>query len=407
MISRIDTVVVGAGPAGLAASAALADAGHPHVVLERGRVGETWRTQRWDGFRLNTPGWMSTIPGDPDRFHTGAELVGTLEERAARLPVHEHTGVRGVWRERTGGYVVATEEHVLRCDTVVAASGAQRVPHLPGVAYRVSGHGIEHLHTADYRNADELPPGGVLVVGGAQSGVQIAADLERAGRRVLLATSQVPGVPRRYRGRDICEWWQEMGHLDLPAEEADEAMRGKPNPHLGAGEELTLDTLAARGVRLLGGLVDASGTRLSFDGAADEHVAFARDVRRRWRAKVDGHIALHGIDAPAPDAVPDPVDAPAGSVAGGPHTLDLRAAGIGTVIWATGFRGDFGWLRMPILTPEGRPIGRGVATASAGLYVLGVPWLTHRASGTLYGVVRDAGEIARHITLGARVATSV
>src|SRR5688572_30882995 len=228
MSRRIGTVVVGAGPAGLATSERLAAAGHDHVVLERGRIGDTWRTERWDAFRLNTPNWMNGLDDDPHGFGTAADLVARLESRAASLPVEEGVEVGAVWRRRGGGYLVAAGDDVWESDHVVAASGAMRVPYLPSVSDHVTGLGVEHLHSADYRRPADLPDGAVLVVGSGQSGAQIALDLRESGRRVPPATSLVPRGPRRYRGRDIMEWARDFGMLDQPAEEIEEQERRLP-----------------------------------------------------------------------------------------------------------------------------------------------------------------------------------
>jgi putative flavoprotein involved in K+ transport len=393
---RIETVVVGGGPAGLAVSSHLADAGREHVVLERERVGETWRTQRWDSFRLNTPGWMTGLP-DADAFGTARDLVVALERRAASLPVREGIAVRAVWRERGGGYLVAAGDEVIRAENVVAASGAQRVPRLPAVADHVTGRGVEHLHVADYRRASDLPDGAVLVVGSGQSGAQIAEDLLAAGRRVLVSTSRVPRTPRRYRGRDVMAWWRDMGVLDDPPSAAGRGSIGSGQPLIAGGRSLSLQRLARSGAELLGRLADADGTQLSFAGDPVDHARFGDEKAAGRRAQIDAWIAANGIDAPAdePSAL---VDAPLRrSEAPVRPAIDLRAEGVGAIVWATGFTGDFGWLRMPIHEPGGGPIHRGVATPSAGLYVLGLPWLTRRVSSAVWGIERDAALVAQAI----------
>jgi putative flavoprotein involved in K+ transport len=402
MTERYGTVIVGAGPAGVATSAALAAAGHDHVVLERGRIGESWRSQRWDAFRLNTPGWMNGLP-DADGFGTAADLIASLEARAEGLPIREGMPVHGVWRERGGGYRVAAGDETLLADTVVAASGAQCLPRLPAIAQAVSGRRVEHLHTGDYRNAAALPPGDVLVIGSGQSGLQIADDLAAAGRRVLLSTSRVGRMPRRHRGRDTTEWWRDMGLLDAPAASAADAQKRARSPQVAGGRDLRLQDLAARGVRLLGRLAEADGPRLRFDDSAAEHVAYADRRERAVRERIDAWIAAHGIDAPPHEPADDgrpPATEPAMS-------LDLRIAGVGSIIWATGFTGDFTWLKMPILGTDGRPLHRNGATPSAGLYVVGLPWLTRRSSGMLHGLMRDAQLVAAQITrTSERVATA-
>ena len=399
MSRRVGTVVVGAGPAGLATSHHLAAAGHDHVVLERGRVGDTWRTQRWDAFRLNTPGWMNGLD-DADGFGTAADLVAALERRAADLPVIENVEVGAVWRQRGGGYLVAAGDEVYDADHVVAASGAQRVPHIPALAHDVPGRDVEHLHIADYRSAGELPPGAVLVIGSAQSGGQVAADLLRSGRRVLVATSRVGRVPRHHRGRDIMAWWRDMGRLDAGAETAEAHTRRAAQPLLAGGASLSLQTLARSGAVLLGRLAAAGDGRLWFTGDPVEHARYGDEVARRQRAAVDRWLAATGRRAPAaePDETPLTHDEVAQQT-----VVDLRRAGIRTVIWATGFGGDYSWLRMPILDTAGGPINRGVETVSRGLFVVGVPWLRLRSSGNLYGIERDAAAIAARVAGADRV----
>ena len=393
MTRRYGTIVVGGGPAGLATSAHLAAAGHDHIVLERGRVGDTWRTQRWDSFRLNTPGWMNGLH-DADGFGTAADLVAALEARAAGLPVREGVAVRRVWRQRGDGYLVATDDEVLVADQVVAASGAQRVPYIPPVANSMIGRSVEHLHIADYRSADDLVPGAVLVVGSAQSGGQVADDLLRAGRRVLVATSPVGRVPRRHRGRDIMAWWRDMGRFDAPASSVDEQSRRAAQPLIAGDASLSLQSLARSGAELLGRLASADGARLYFTGEAVEHARTGDEMAARQRALVDAWLAESGRSAPPaePDEAPLTYEeAPRRPV------VDLRAAGVRTVIWATGFRGDYGWLRMPILDTTGLPLHRGVETMSRGLFVVGVPWQRVRSSGNLYGIERDAEIVASAI----------
>jgi putative flavoprotein involved in K+ transport len=396
MSSFVDTIIVGAGPAGLAAGAHLAAAGRDHVVLERGQVGETWRTQRWDAFRLNTPAWMTGLDGDPDRFGTAGDLVASLERRAAVLPVREGVAVREVRRERGGGYRVVTDEGILGCANVVAASGAQCVPRVPAVAGRVAGRRIEHLHVADYRSAAELPAGGALVVGSGQSGAQIAEDLLASGRRVLVATSRVPRAPRRHRGRDVTAWWRDMGVLDEARDAVDPAARGGTQPLIAGGRTISLQGLARQGAELLGRLVAADGPRLRFAGDPVDHARAGDEAAAARRAQIDAWIAARGIDAPA--HVADPAEAPLRrDEVRERAALDLRAAGVSAVIWATGFGGDFGWLRMPIHEPGGGPLHHGVATPSPGLYVLGLPWLVRRVSGAVYGIERDAALVAQAI----------
>jgi putative flavoprotein involved in K+ transport len=234
-------VIVGAGPAGLAASSRLARAGSAHVVLERGRVGSSWRTQRWDSFRLNTPRWANRVPGKfldgpRDSFVTAGDLVAAFERLAARLPVVEGAEVFSA-RRSEARWRVDTSRGPLLADAVVVASGFQSVPRRPGYASALPSE-IAQLHAADYRRPGELGDG-VLVVGGGQSGVQIAEDLLDAGKRVYVATSRVGRLPRRYRGRDAYEWLRDNGQLDLPRHEADPATIAATPPQVSGGRTLS------------------------------------------------------------------------------------------------------------------------------------------------------------------------
>src|SRR4051812_19234726 len=395
MFTSVKTAIIGAGAGGLAVSEQLAAAGHDHVVLERRGVGESWRTQRWDGFRLNTPNWMGGLPGLRGAFASREEVVSSLEHRARSLPVRRWTAVEDV-RAHRAGYLVATSSGTLVADEVVLAGGAQNVPKVPAMAAALAPS-IEQLHVADYRSADALPDGAVLVVGAGQSGVQVAEDLMAAGREVLLATSRVGRIPRRHRARDIMEWWREMGLLDTPVEEArpDELTARQPQiSGTNGGHTVSLQKLARDGAMLLGRLESVDGARARFGTDLAANAAFADAVSARVRRAIAEHVAASGRAA-AGD-VPDPADAPLGD-ARSPRALDLQRVGVSTVIWATGFRGDYSWLRVPILDEAGRPRQCGGVTPAPGMYAIGLPWMTHRSSANLYGVQRDAVAIAARI----------
>ena len=333
----IDTVVIGAGQAGLGVSRELARRGIDHVVLERGRVGESWRSQRWDSFALNSPAWFNVLPGDsaperPDSFPSAAEFALSLQRYGFRhrLPVREGVPVHGVANGAPGAPLrVLIDGDAIEARSVIVASGTSK-PRIPPVALSLSAF---QLHAAGYRNADHLPSGRVLVVGGGQSGVQIADDLLDAGRDVLLATSKVGRVPRRYRGRDVFAWLEEEGFFDERRGEAPP----NPVPQLGARSTLSYQQLEHRGAVLLGGLERATGSHVRFRGDLAHHIVFADAVSAAIRARIDAHIERTGSHAPP--AEDDPADEPyrAGPLPDGSCTLDLRSAGIGAVIWATGF----------------------------------------------------------------------
>jgi putative flavoprotein involved in K+ transport len=385
----VPVAIVGAGPAGLAASSRLARLGCPHVVFERERIGWSWRAQRWDSFRLNTPRWANrvlgkSLTGERDTFASAAAVVAALEQLAKRLPVAEGVEVFGA--RRTGpSWRLDTTRGAIAADAVVVASGFQNVPRIPAYADALPKQ-IRQLHVADYRSPDALDDG-VLVVGGAQSGLQIAEDLVDAGKRVYLATSRVGRLPRRFGGRDAFEWLRESGQLDLPRDEADPAMIAATPPQVsgaGGGRTVSYQGLESRGVTLLGRAVESKGGRLQLAADLGENVRFADDVSSFFRAAWEKRARLFtdGRD------VADAADEPAPHLYGirGPAWLDLAGAKISTIVWATGFGASVGWLPAEALDRRHRP-------QLPGLHVIGAPWLTHRASANLYGMASDADRL--------------
>jgi putative flavoprotein involved in K+ transport len=387
----VPVAVVGAGPAGLAASSRLAQVGCEHVVLERARIGWSWRTQRWDSFRLNSPGWANLVPGEflsgtADSFAEARSLVDGLVRFAAGLPVVEGVAVRRA--EQVGGtWRLQTSDGPLLAGAVVVASGFQNVPRRPAYADAFPRE-IEQLHVADYRRPGDLV-GAVLVVGGGQSGVQIAEDLLEAGHRVYLSTSRVGRVPRRYRGKDVFEWLLETGLLDLPRVEADSAMLAATLPQMSGvagGRTVSYQALAEAGATLLGRTVDWDGRRLQLAPDLGANVRFADEASAVFRGLWDRRAAVSGHDG---EAVHDLADEPAEALytLRGPGSLDLEAHGISTIVWATGFDPSIGWLPPAALDRFGRP-------RLPNLLVIGAPWLTNRSSGNLYGMAGDAERLA-------------
>ena len=321
--SQVEVVIVGAGQAGLAVSYYLQAFGVEHVVLERGRVGESWRSTRWDSFTLVTPNWMNRLPGyrlaagSAREFLARDTVVSLLDGFARGLPVQAATEVLSV-DVGDGGYDVVTTAGRMAARAVVIASGGQRRPLIPRLSAALAAD-ILQTHAGRYRRPDALPSGAILVVGSGQSGMQIATDLAAAGRDVLLATGQVARVPRRYRGRDAHEWAVELGLYDQPADAvSDPAEFRRPHPMLSGargGQTLSYQQLARDGVRLLGRLAGADGYTLSFGPELPRNVEHADQGAAQFRRLVDEYVARAGIAAPPPDT--DPAERPGSAPPGG------------------------------------------------------------------------------------------
>jgi putative flavoprotein involved in K+ transport len=425
-----DTVIIGAGHAGLAMSRCLADRDVRHVVLDRGCVGERWRTARWDSFRLLTPNWLSRLPGwrytgpEPDGFMSAGEFVGYLSgyARSFDAPVSPHTLVTRV--EQTGsGFVVHTERAgsldasrprpglfadgaawAARC--VVIATGYHNRAKIPEIAAGLAPD-IAQLTPAGYRSPSSLPDGGVLVVGGSASGVQIAHELVGAGRRVVLAVGRHTRLPRRYRGRDMLWWLDRIGSLDRTVDDVPDpaSVMAEPSLQLAGtadGRDLDLGALRRAGVRLVGRLRALDGTRAGFADDLRDTVGAAQRRLTRLLAEIDAYAAA----TPGPvDGPPDPP--PAIAVPAGPSTMDLRRAGISAVVWATGFRPWYPWLDIPVLDACGRIRHRRGVTDVPGLYAIGLRFQYRRNSTFVDGARHDAAYLADEITASRAVGVGV
>jgi len=409
-----DVAIVGAGQAGLAASWHLARRGIEHVVLEQGRVGETWRSQRWDTFALNTPAWMNRLPGveddlgPRDGFPSGTSWVAHMEEYARRsaLPVRTGAEVTGLASEPDGTFAVriGTGGEMVRARAAIVAAGSQRHPRIPAIAGSLPGDVLQ-LHTSEYRNPAALPPGAVLVVGAAQSGGQVVEDLLEGGRAVFLASSRVGRVRRRTRGRDTLEWLVPAGWADVTPERlADPGQQFEPQPLISGvgrhGHTVSLQSLEARGAYLLGRLRSIDGGLLTFDDNLGACIRFGDEKSAGVNREIAAGLAEAGLAAGLPPLEDDPADAPhrdPGTVHA-PTALDLSAAGIATVIWATGYGPRFEWLPPALLDERGALRHDGVATPTPGLLVLGFPWLRTRGSGIIYGIDRDAAAVVEGVT---------
>jgi len=404
----LDLVIIGGGHAGLAASHRASTRGLDHVVLERGRVGESWRSQRWDSFTLNTPNRMNPLPGspyrgtEPDVFLTRDAWVARLERYVDqhRLPVHSGAAVTAVEREGDAFAVTTAAERFITRNVIVA-SGTINAPRVPAVAVGLDP-AVFRTTTGAYRRPADLPPGGVLVVGSAQSGVQIVEDLLADGRDVHLSTGRVGRVARRIRGRDSLVWLTETGWMEQrPSDLPDPAMLRWAQPQISGvgplGHTVSLQSLATAGVTLHGRLAGIEGTRVRFAPDLPQNVGFADEVAGRIRQHIDEHIARAGIIAPPSD--PDPADEPVADPTRfvGTAELDLAERGIRSVVFATGFSGDFSWLHVPVIDDRGAPIHVEGRSPVVGLWFLGFPWLRTRKSGIIWGAVEDSAAIVDQV----------
>jgi putative flavoprotein involved in K+ transport len=411
-VRRTEIAIVGGGQAGLALSYRLTELGRPHVILEQRRVVESWRTKRWDSLRLISPNWSMVLPGftypgeDPDGFMPKDEVVRHLMGYADSFgaPVREGCRVMSVEARSPGvGFLVRTEGGTIAADQVVLATGALQRPRLPLDAAGLPAR-ISQLVAADYRHPGMLGPGGVLVVGSGETGCQIAEELVRAGRRVYLSGGRSWWAPRRYRGRDIAAWLRLTGWFERRAEDLPPGVHaGQPNPQLtGAegGHDINAHSLARDGVRLLGRLRDIDHGCAYFSDDLVANVAWGDGEARKLLASIDRVIETEGLDAPPGELPPDLRPREAGMEPNGGEDdldrseLDLERETIGTVIWATGYRPDFAWVRLPFLDADGYPVQRRGVTPMAGLYVLGLDWLHTAKSGLFAGIGEDATYLA-------------
>jgi putative flavoprotein involved in K+ transport len=409
-MTTLDTVVVGAGHAGLAVSRLLTDAGRDHVVLDRGRVGERWRTERWDSLHLLTPSWMTRLPGwsyagpDPDGYLGAGELVGLLEEYAASFgaPVVEGAtvlAIEAIGDDPRRRYRVVTSLGTWQARHVVVATGPHGTPYLPeGLA---GLRGVDVITSSHYRNPDRLGSGGVLVVGASSSGLQIADELQRAGRDVTLAVGRHTRMPRRYRGMDIFWWLEATGRLARTIAEVSDpeaARRGTSLQLVGRGDptratqDLDLGVLQARGVRLVGRLGSATGRRARFRSDLAASVAAADEAMARLLDSIDVFVDRVGLAREVWETPrPRPIAVPAV-----PEHLDLRAEGIGTVLVAAGYRPERPWLGLPTHADGSLRQHRGV-TSAEGFYVVGQRFQHRRDSSYIDGARHDAHDVVTHL----------
>jgi putative flavoprotein involved in K+ transport len=413
-MTELDVIVIGAGHAGLSASFHLEKLHLKHLVLEKDRIGATWRNQRWDSFRLNTPNEINILPGnahhfiDKEGFSSAPEWVSFLERYADfnRLPVQENSKVLSVVRlSGSKDFQVnisrSDQLQTYSCRQIVVASGGQNVKSLPPFAANLPTN-LFQIHSEEYKNPAQIPVGAVLVVGCAQSGIQIAEELVQSGKKVFLSTCQVGRMPRRYRGKDILHWLFPMGFYEtLTTEISDPKLLKVRQPHIsGVGEKghtVSLQFLARSGAVILGKISDFESGIFHIQSNAADNIRFADLISGQTKIMVDRYIEKMNLEAPLPEMdsadLPDPDCTAASDIT----ELKLSDHHISAVIWATGFKGDFSFLHLPLLDQEGNPKHADGISETEGLYFIGLPWMRCRKSGIIPGIRDDAAFISEKI----------
>ena len=403
-IEKVDTLVVGGGQAGVAMSEHLSNSGVPHLVLERHRIAERWRTGRWDSMVANGPAWHDRFPGmefsdiDPDAFAPKERVADYFVAYAEKIAAPMRCGVevkevqRNVGRP---GFRVETSDGVIEANNVVAATGPFQRPVIPPVVPEDAE--IMQMHSYDYRNPDQLPEGAVLVVGAGSSGVQIAQEFLRAGKRVYLSAGPHDRPPRSYRGRDFCWWLGVLGKWD--AEALEPGMEHVTISVSGARGGNTVDfrRLAAQGMTIIGRTESFKDGVLNFAPDLADNLAQGDANHLSVLDEADAYVARNGLDLPEepearniepdPQCVTDPI-----------LELNLAEAGITSIVWATGYAVDFSWLKVDAFDEKGKPKHQRGVSAEPGIYFLGLPWQTRRASSFIWGVWHDAKYLADHIS---------
>lgn len=399
MATDENVAIIGAGQAGLATSWHLKQAGVDHVVLEAGRVAETWRSRRWDSFCLVTPNWSVQLPGgayegpDPDGFMNLTELVGHFKGWADSFeaPVVEGCQVTGLDRDGDG-FSLTMPERRLRARTVVVATGGYQRAHRPSAAGQIPERVTQRL-AEEYRNPSAIPPGAVLIVGSGQTGCQLAEELHETGRKVFLSCGRAPWAPRRMGGHDLVwwiietGWWQrKLGDLPSPAG------RLVSNPLAtghGGGRDMHLRTLHATGIELVGRYAGAEEGTVKFEDDLARSVDAGDNLSTAFKTRIDALCEQRGLESPW--EMPPPMRIASRT------ELDLEREGVRTVIWTTGYRPDYGWVHLPVFDDMGFPIQQDGKSSVPGLYFMGVHFQRKAQSAVLYGVGEDAEVVARHI----------
>jgi putative flavoprotein involved in K+ transport len=402
LAGAIDVIVIGAGHAGLSASHMLTEHGVQHVILERGEIANSWRNERWDSLKLLTPNWQTRLPGyyyageDPDEYMGMSELIQFMQDYAeySHAPVLTNTNVTSV-RKKGGVYYITSDRGAWVAKAVVIASGACNTPSVPAVARDLPAH-LTQLTGHDYRSPEQIAAGGVLIVGASASGMQIADELLKAGHEVNMAVGEHVRMPRHYRGRNILDWMDHCGILGERYDEVEDIARGRRLPSsqlVGCNDKplLDLNSLSDQGARITGRLMGFNNGVAQFSGSLRNVVALADLKMKRLLNSNDETIANESDIAPAEQFDDTRLDdTPV-------LTLDLEAASIRTIIWATGFKPDYSWLDVPVLDRKGHLKHDGGIVESPGLYVLGLPLMRRRKSSFIFGIEDDARDITSHL----------
>lgn len=402
-VEKTDTLIIGAGQAGVAMSEHLSNLDVPHLVLERHRIAERWRSERWDSLVANGPAWHDRFPGlefddvDPDAFAPKERIADYFETYAKKFNAPIRTGVEVKKVERNAdrpGFTVETSEGVIEANRVVAATGPFQRPAIPPIAPK--DESITQIHSAEYRNPEQLPEGAVLVVGAGSSGVQIADELQRAGKQVYLSVGPHDRPPRAYRNRDFVWWLGVLGEWDAEAmkpgtEHVTIAVSGAHG-----GNTVDFRGLAHQGITLVGRTETFNDGVVTFESDLVENIARGDENYLALLDAADAYIARNGLDLPEepearntfsdPDCLTNPV-----------LELDLAEAGVTSIVWATGFTVDYSWLNVNAFDESGKPQHQRGVSSEPGVYFVGLPWLSRRGSTFIWGVWHDAKHIADHI----------
>jgi putative flavoprotein involved in K+ transport len=398
MSKTTNTIIIGAGQSGLSLSYLLTKKGIEHLILERGQVGEEWRSRRWDAFHLITPNFMTQLPGFPYKgslpngFDSKDQVIKYFEDYAKsfKAPIIEKTEVISVTKNKDR-FIVKTNSADYEAKNVIVAVGSFHKPLIPEISKKLPKT-MYQIHSSAYKNTKQLPEGDVLVIGGGNSGIQIAVDINKAGRKTYLSIGRVRIVPRKYRGKDFMEWAEVLGILDRKTEETSDEIKNTPPPILfGNSETVDLRKLAKDGVQLVGRLKAIENSQFTFDTNVQESIEKGENALVGFKATVDKYIADSKLNVEVEDEVLNTLEMPRSL-----DNLDLN--NVKSVIWSTGFKDDWSWLDLDILGEDGQPIHSKGVSKIPGLYFIGLRWLSKYKSFLLCGVAEDAEYLADKIT---------